>query len=246
MNKEKSKPKNEEKKNQFKLLFVGQQLYNTEIFENEAKRLGVNRAIAFSHLAGLKWGDPILLARYIPKYEHSQSQNAESKMTVKKIGSAEIFGYFTINGLSHNLPSELSQELQKELHIVKVDDKHHGVSRACGSYNIGAIAYISDTLEELVDKLKKLVGTDKEFGVNSYKWFLTGKYTSLQHFILDPITFSRGLQSVTVENLNLSLQQNEPASLVWIYSYKRRGYMNKLMKQRFQQASKSKLMDLFK
>jgi hypothetical protein len=241
---EKIKQIKKENNNQFKLHFIGQNMYNTEIFEAEAKHVGVNRAVPFSQLTGLKWGDPVLLARYIPVLSKEERVELD-KEEKPKYGQAEIFGYFVINGLSHNLPSELSQELQKELNIVRIDNNSYGVSRACGSYSVGATAYISDTLEELLKKIKEIIGTDKEFGVNNCKWFITGKYYPLQPFILDPITFSRGLQTVTVENLNLSLQQDEQASLIWIYNYRRRGYMNMLMKKRFEQLSKSRRMDSF-
>jgi hypothetical protein len=242
MKTKKLEPIKEEKKNDFKLHYIGQNMYNTEIFETEAKRIGVNRAVAFSQLYGLKWGDPILLARYI---KTSPKNITKEEKKNKSLGQAEIFGYFIINGISHNLMQELSVELQKKLTIIKIDNNSQGISRACGNYSIGATAYINETLEELIKKIKELIGTDKEFGVNSYKWFITGKYYPLQPFILNPATFSRGLQTVKIKNLNLSLQQTEPASLVWIYNYKRRSYMNKLMKQRFQQSAKSKHMDNF-
>jgi hypothetical protein len=232
-------------KNNFKLHFIGQGMYNTDIFEREAKRLGVQRAIAFVFLKGLKWGDPVLLARYIPSLKVDIEKDPEGfKLWESGKGSAEVFGYFTITGLSHTMPRELSDALKDKLNIVRIDDNSHGVSRACGSYSIGAVAVITDTLEELVAKIRELLVVG-EFGVNNYKWFLTGHYTSLVPFILKPSTFSRGLQNVYIENLNLSLQQTESANLIWLFNYKKRGYMNKLMKQRFMSNSKSDFIDSF-
>ena len=213
-----------------KLIFIGKSLYTTNIFERESKRYGIQRAVSFSSLHSLKFGDPILLARYIspPKSDNQQ------------LGQAEIFGYFTLSGLSHNLPKPVTLELNSSLNIIKTLNNPHSISRACGSYSIGTVTIIKDTLEELVQKIKTL-----NIHVNKHKWFITGKYVPLTPFLLQDIKFCRGTKTVNIQSLNIVSQHTTQFSLIWIYNYRQRKYMPKLMKRRFQQATKNTFIDDF-
>jgi hypothetical protein len=64
------------------------------LFDDEAKRFGGQRALSSNFLHSLEFGQPILLSRFI-------SSPKELKI---KTGKTEIFGYFTLDEISHNLP----------------------------------------------------------------------------------------------------------------------------------------------
>lgn len=153
---------------EFKLHYVGKGMYNITSFENEAKRLGVQRALSFSQLKTLKFGDVILLARFIPEKPVMEIdlKQIPPKLTGKQLSSippqAEVFGYFTVDGISHNLPKEETQTLTNKLDIVEVDNTPFGVSRACGSYSVGSVAYIRDNLETLLQKIENTFTVHKE------------------------------------------------------------------------------------
>lgn len=144
------------KNNTFKLHFIGTGMYTSTIFEREAKRIGVQRAVAFTQLKSLNFGTPVLLATFIPRQAPTTSTSNNAIPA-----QAEIFGYFTIDGLSHTLPKDLSQQLTEKLNIVKVDANSFSVSRACGSYSVGSITYIKDTLPQLLEKIKELFTVHK-------------------------------------------------------------------------------------
>lgn len=266
--------------NKYKLHYIGKGLYTVNIFEHEAKKYGVQRAVSFSQLKTLKFGTPILLASFStqPKLEPVPSTDK-----VKKEGVAEVFSYFTFNGISHTLPKELSQLLQSKLTIIKTEESPFSVSRACGSYSVGGIAYIKEDLKTLLEKIeevftvhnanlieKALYGddigyicvcpkcnnegegcevhaiedciTDKcgccthvRYGdIDSHKWFITGKYHPLTPFVLTPAKFARGIQTVTVEGLDLGKQSKTASALVWLYNYRQRHYLPKQMKDNLQ------------
>ena len=80
---------------EYLLHYIGYGLYKQELFEREAKKIGVQRAIGFGMLGSLEFGQPILLAHF----------------TGAAVSRAEIFGYFVVNGVTHNLPKELCEKL---------------------------------------------------------------------------------------------------------------------------------------
>ena len=216
------------------LHFVGQGLYSPDTFEREARRYGVQRAVTFWTLKSLNWGDKILLARFI---------NTSEKKP-KKIGQAEVFGYFTLNGLTHNLPKELTQTLHSKLDVLGELSAQGTISRACGSYSISGAVTISDSLPQLIQKIEETL-KEAQLNANTFKWFLYGEYEGLTPFILQPVTFARGLNPVDVEHLNLQAQKFETANLIWVRDYRQRTYMNKLMKERFLASSNNTFIDQF-
>lgn len=153
---------------EFKLHYVGKGMYNVTSFENEAKRLGVQRALSFSQLKTLKFGEPVLLARFIQeqKVMEIDLKQIPPKLTGKELkpipAQAEIFGYFTVDGISHNLPKEVCAALYDKLDIVETVDEPFSVSRACGSYSVGGVAYIKDTLETLLKKIENIFTLHKD------------------------------------------------------------------------------------
>lgn len=137
----------------YPLHFVGKSMYNINIFEREAKLQGVQRAISFNFLKKLEFGKPILLARYI-----SPQKDIDKKIV--EPSSAEVFGYMTLNSISHNLPKKYQNKLAGLLDIVKVNDgKGEKIQRACGSYVLGETVIIKNSLEELIQKIKLALTT---------------------------------------------------------------------------------------
>ncbi len=130
-----------------KLTFVGSSYYTQESYEREAQRLGVSRAVSFGVLKTLKFGEPILLASYIG--------DPSSKDKTKKVGSAEVFGYFTFNGISHNLPTEYKEALLEKLTIISLNSNKQAITRACGNYVAESSATIKENLEQLLTKIEE-------------------------------------------------------------------------------------------
>lgn len=265
-------------KEEFKLHYVGQGLYKIQYFETEAKKYGVQRAVPFTQLKNLKFGIPILLARYIP---------TQYKGNKKIKPQAEIFGYFTINGISHNLPKPTTEQLTEKLDIIKVDNTSSSVSRACGSYSIQNTTYINDSLSDLKSKIEELFCEHKNSkllkeadgkyicnckskkcescveptdcidgkhtcctsinytAINTYKWFINGKYYPLTSFILSPAKFSRGIQTVKIKDLSLKRQSKTQSALIWLYNYRQRHYLPKAMKQRLEKNSTDSFKNAF-
>jgi len=197
--------------NEFWLHYIGVGIYRREIFEREAVKLGVQRAIGFNLLSSLEFGQPILLAHYCGRGSDT----------------AEVFGYFTVTGVSHNLPKEVASELLETVNVVKVDSTPVAVTRACGSYVVGTTAYIDETLESLVDKIKQAC---EKHGINpnNFKWFIKGEYHPFKNsIVLTPIKFTRGYMKVKIEGLDLKQQQIEDRNMVWVFDYERRMYLTK-------------------
>lgn len=309
------------KKEKFKLHYIGQRLYKISYFENEARQHGVQRTIPFTQLKNLSFGTPILLARYIPELKTPQKCPKCKKYTLTPSGKidnekhtvllctqcgyrkikntnppqAEIFGYFTLDGISHNLPKEKTEQLNKKLSIIKTDNTSKSISRACGSYSIANTTYIKDSLPELKTKIEELFREHKKEHtftndtnetvctcpqcnntenkkkqlhpdnilayciqkpcncctfinyklINSYKWFINGRYSPLTSFILSPAKFSRGIQTVTIKNFSLKKQRKTQASLVWLYNYRQRHYLPKAMKDKLEKNNTNQFDNMF-
>jgi len=173
-------------------------------------RLGVQRAVPFKLINSFNYGDHILLSIYC-----------------NSPPSAEVFGYFTINGISHTLPDEINGKLLAELKIVSFKTDPQTVNRICGSYTIGLVAYVDETLQSLVEKILK-VCLENNIDPSKHKWFLSGPYTRLEKpFLIYPINFTRGYMRVEIENLNLSDKEVKNKSLIFIYDYGRKYFLSK-------------------
>ena len=193
------------------LHYVGVGLYKQEVFEREAAKHGVQRAIPFSLLGAFEFGQPVLLAYYCGK----------------ESSTAEVFGYFTVTGVSHNLPEEVTGDLLEKVDVVKIDNTPKTVCRACGSYTIGSTAYINESLKDLIEKIKEAC-EKHNVDPNKYRWFITGLYHPFRNsIVLTPIKFTRGYMKVDVEGLDLEEQQVTNENLVWIYDYEKRRYLSK-------------------
>lgn len=127
---------------QYPIHFVGKDYYTQTSFSREATVKGVQRAVSFGNLKGLKFGDRILLANFIPSAKPDERK--------KKIGSAQIFGYFTLTGISHTLPPEYKEALLEKLDVIQNNTEAKSTLRACGSYICGGNATITNTLAEVL------------------------------------------------------------------------------------------------
>lgn len=197
----------------YKLHFVGTKLYTIKSFEIEAESKAVNRAIPFTTIKGLKWGQKILLAQY----------NKEKDKPAKAI----VFGYMILNGISHNLHQVIKHELEKKLKTVKTKDEET-IRRVCGSYKQQQLL-IKDSLQELSEKIQK---TLEEFHLtpNIYKFFIYGEYIPITPKEISPIKFSRNLITVKFPYKLLKSRTMGPY-LNWVQDYKQKKYINKLQKQ---------------
>lgn len=206
--------------NEYWLHYIGKGLYSKDSFELEATRIGVQRAIPFYMLKAFKWGDIILLAHW------SKSE-------------AQVFGYFALTSVTHNLPKEINDELLEKLEVTLILQPNNAYeNRQCGAYFNGAIAYINNSIEDIEREAIKVCG---KVGAspNEFKWFLKGYYKPLEQMvILKPAKFTRGYLRTKIQDLNLkTLPQEEHGSLIWIYNYQKRTYLRKGDKSRINSRS---------
>ena len=190
------------------LHYVGRSLYHRDnIYKYEFRHHGVQRAIPFNVLKSLHFGDPILLAWY----------NRESE-------TATIFGYFIIDGMVNNLPPKIREQLLETLDITDIDSTPRKIERACGSYTIGVIITINETIQSLVEKIQQ-VCEKNGIDPSKYKWFIHGPFHPLPEPIhLYPINFTRGYMRVDIEDFSLTPTET-PHHIYWIYDYKQRSYL---------------------
>jgi hypothetical protein len=193
----------------FWLHYVGRHLYSLERFEREAGRYKVQRAVPFHMIKGFRWGDRILLAHWVK-------------------GSTEIFGYFTLESVVHNLPEDVGKRLLEKLDVDHVSSGPPSYERRfCGSYYVGGTAFIRDSVEELYEKAKKACG-EAGFNPCEAKWFLKGRYVKLSTpILLTPAKFTRSYVKVELHDLDLDSVGDAGGALVWVYDYRRREYFRK-------------------
>lgn len=225
----------------YSLHYVGQGLYTIAQFETEARKSGVARALPARVVRSLRWGDRILLARWMPD---SAAQRASMTfqqtldggrstrgMTFTRYGDAQIFGSFRAIGLNMRVEGggetevEAKSLLASQLNVVGADMSPIGVRRRCGSYTIGATYYVTDTIEEILDKAAKI---EKARGVR-FKWFVTGVYESLGRPVtLCPARFSRGIVRVEVEGFpETPAKETDSHTVGFVLDYSRRTYIRK-------------------
>ena len=193
---------------EFWLHYIGKHIYPIDRFEREARRLGVQRAVPFYMIKRFRWGDRILLAQHVD-------------------GSAEVFGYFTVEAIVNSLPENAKKLLAEKLKIISISSGPKYERRFCGGYTIGSTLVIADSIEQFFEKAKKAC---KEAGVdpNKVKWFLRGKYKRLRNSILlKPAKFTRSYIKVKIEGLHLDSEVLERGALIWIYNYRKRKYFKK-------------------
>lgn len=222
----------------YNLHYVGQGLYSIAQFESEAKEHGVARAMPARIIQTLKWGEPVLLAQWVPDREAQQASRTtqtlldgqKGKATYKRIGSALVFGYFNVTGLNMNVvgtDSELARFMLKQrLDVIRVQAFEGGkqIARRCGSCTIGATFFVQDSIESIMRKAAEI---EKELGTVRFKWFVTGSYTAIPHVTLEPAKFSRGVVKVEVEGDLFMLPGAFQQSVSFMLDYERKIYQPK-------------------
>lgn len=230
----------------YNLHYVGKGLYSRQQFESEAKTAGVARALPARVVRTLIWADRILLAQWAPDtaaqrasmtfqdtllpfddVEHAGTRG----LRFKRFGDAEIFGSFRVTGLNltapGNRPAEIlaNKMLAFRLKVVGVDTTMFSVRRRCGSYTVGATYYVTDTIEEILDKA---AGIEEELGVR-FKWFVAGVYEPLGGVVtLSPARFSRGVVRVDVENFpETPAKESDSHAVSFVLDYSKRTYVRR-------------------
>lgn len=215
---------------EFYLHYVGSQLYGIPRFLAEARRIGAQRTVSFGILSKLKYGDKVLLAQH-QKTEYIDQTTSEKKI----VPTAIVFGYLTINGLSHNLPPEVSEEVLKRLHVESVlPPAMEGAeeSRACGSYMVGGTAFVKEDIPEICNVImtvckEKQIAYDRK----PCKYFLRGSVTAFEKpLVLEDTPFTRMYAKVKLNKSEVGdIAAGEPVkhAVLKISNYSRREYMKK-------------------
>ena len=224
------------------LHFVGSRLYPIKRFLRESERLGVNRAVPFSVLHSIKWGDVVLLAEHskVPVGENEPS--AKVKRDIEKSpstpssessdfeghgdgssqpteGIATIFGFFRVTSLVDNLPDKVKNDLMKTLRIVSVSkDPPKLVMRGCGNYTLVGGVVVEDPIAEVAEKIA--VACEKAgINVNSCKFFLAGVLELLeQPVVLRGRAFFQGYAKVDL-NLDIPKLKRSKKAVIFIEDY---------------------------
>lgn len=172
-----------------KLHYVGVKLYPVQTFIKEAQGLGVNRCLPINVVKKIKWNDRILLATYEPK----ALEEGRDGRSNKRNGTAHVFGYFNVTGLSYNASPEFKKALTAQLDVIKTSEPNETVHRQCGSYEIRQSCVIKNSIEDIISKAQKLA----EERAEKIKFFVAGAFTPFE-LTISPINFARGVITVDV------------------------------------------------
>ena len=216
------------------LHYIGAALYTDNSFKEEAKIVGVNRALPPNRLNHMKWGDPILLGRWTPlPKEDAQGKVIKDKAGRDKqvLGTARLLGYTNIHGLNFDCQNkeEFIEKLTAQLTIISESIEGTTIHRKCGSYGIGATYYVKDELADIVKKATVLADTMQI----KVKVFFGGSFVDLPpgtHVSISPVSFAPGGIYV---NLNTSLENalKPEQKIAFLGNYERKRYLLKEDKQ---------------
>ena len=120
-------------------------------------------------------------------------------------------------------PPEAKAKLATVLKVTRVQEYGPAgirVDRGCGSYGITATYFVEDTIAEILEKAKTI---EQEMKVK-FKWLVAGCYTKIDHIILDPAKFSRGVLKVEVDGDLLMEAGGFEPGISFIFDYKRKLY----------------------
>lgn len=167
------------------LHYVGKEYYSGTKFAAEAKEKGVSRAIPFSMLKSMEWQDQIFLAQF----------SADGRFRQQGYGFASIFGYFSVSGFNHDLPTEFMQEVAPFLRLdCSAPSTPMQVDRECGSYGISAICTTTATLQEVTSIIEELAKKNN-IDLSKHKFFVTGYFHDLDEKKI-PLYFFRGYSEI--------------------------------------------------
>lgn len=214
----------------YALHFIGRGVYTPESFEDEAGRVGVARAIPARMLSMLAWDDPVLVGTWERDRALDGFADLPGWTAGERLGRADVFGLFRVEGLNVDASPEARSALGNCLTIVKVvePDRRFRIERACGAYEVGARAYVKETIAEIAQKARKV---EKELGVR-IRFFVTGPFYPLPKRVrIEPVPFTRSFVRVELEVMDISVPmpevEDDGRPLTYIYAYGRRVYVPK-------------------
>lgn len=155
-------------------------IYGKDVFVDEAKKIGVNRAFPANIAKTINYGDKIYLAIYKPKQT--------GKLRFQN-GEADVFGYFTVDSINvsgnikNTFPGLLAQTIP--------------VKRSCGSYVISLVGKTTKSVKEVISEIQ---ATGEPF-----KLFLSGKFHDF-NTTLTSINFSRSVVSHDILDIQTAIQ----------------------------------------
>lgn len=142
----------------------------------------------------------------------------------KKGGTANVFGYFQVNGINIQASDEFKHVLMSQLDIVSTNDNQTKVQRQCGHYTIGTSNVIKNSIEDIVDKAFTLSSEKGE----KVKFFISGQFSELKASI-HPVNFSRSIVEVDIDDT--LLPEEATLNVNFIYDYDKRRYIKKYAKR---------------
>jgi hypothetical protein len=223
------------------LHYVGNKLYPKETFIAEAEKIGVNRCVPLMFMHRLHWGDKILLGIFhqavIPKEIVSvpsengelttgQTEEINGRLNKcgkwnRKDGTADVFGYFVLQGLNLTASKEYKDRFTSLLNVVETKEMNQKIQRQCGSYTLGTSRVVTNTIEEIVEIAQQL-----EVEMNEHaRFFLGGQFFPLSA-TLTPATFSRALIQVEID-ATLTIEEMKQGNIGLILDYDKRTYIPK-------------------
>ncbi len=183
------------------LHFAGSRLYTPDKFEAEAARVGVARALPAFAIRNLAYGDFVLLATFRGRRDENGKAPIDSDGKAVRLGAADAWGYFVVNGLNVKAPEEFHDRLLSVLHVVRtveINDPNDGqIDRECGSYTIESVSYVRESIAEIVERGEAIA---RELGIK-VKWFVTGTVFRplAPHVSIEDVPFTRTIVNVDLE-----------------------------------------------
>ncbi len=187
------------------------------------------RSLPAEYVRSLKFGEPMLVAHWL------SDKVANKDRKVGRTGVARIFGYFIVDGVNYRMEGHPDRivaarlRILERLDIVSTEeyDEPQEVERECGSYSVGAVSYVRNTIKEIVDIVLE---ESARIGVVP-KFFATGHYVPLDHeILLEPVGFTRTLLKVDID-MDLAREPSPsgwpPAVVRFIYDYGSRRYISR-------------------
>lgn len=170
--------------NKYFLHFIGKGLYSKEEFILESEKFGVNRAFPANISKHMKFGDKILLSQFEPIHLDSETDKRKNKE-----GRAVVMGYYIVDSVNFDAQNskEFYEKLYSQLDIVSTTNVNKTVSRRCGSYTLGTVIYVNDSLEDIVTKAVKIA---EELKIK-IKSFISGKFYQFTMKEISPIKFTQ-------------------------------------------------------
>lgn len=212
-------------------MIVTSQMYSHTKFVAEAKKLGVNRAIAARVLRHMEWHDPVFLSDWVsteaaPNVRRIVTKTETGRSVYAPTGKAIVFGYFNIDQVIPNgFTDEAREEFHKRLDIVReiaMESVH--VARKCGSYDLGGGFQVRDSIEKIVEKAEIIA---KKYQLK-LKWFAGGAIHEIAQTEVPNVKYSRAPYKIQATSLPHTEKTPEAFEFVrFMGGYERKIYVTK-------------------